>query len=60
MPFEDQFQLVILILDELSRSGKLTTAIDTDDVWSDRDLKELGSFSLNYAAASYPEDEELV
>lgn len=49
-----------LILDELTRSGSLPLAADSGDSWFEQDQTDLISFSLSYAEALYPEDEELV
>ena len=60
LPPVERFRLACLILDELARSGGLPAAADGSDVWSERDQEELTAFSLSYAAALYPEEEELV
>lgn len=60
LPPAERFRLACLILDELARSGGLPAVADSDDIWSEQDQEELTAFSLSYAAALYPEDEELV
>ena len=60
LPADERFRLVALILDELMRSGVLPAAADSGDCWSQRDRDDLTAFSLSYAEALYPEDEELI
>ena len=60
LPPAERFRLACLILDELVRSGGLPAAADSSDIWSERDQEELTDYSLAYAAAVYPEDEDLV
>jgi hypothetical protein len=34
--------------------------VDRSDTWTEQDQRDLTTFSLQYAAELYPEDEELV
>ncbi len=56
----ERFRLVALILDELTRAGALPAVVDSTDVWTEQDQKDVTAFSLSYAASLYPEDEDLV
>lgn len=59
MPQAEQLRLVSLIMNELV-SREPPALVDERDSWSEEDRRELSAFSLNYAAARYPEDEDLV
>ncbi len=56
----ERFRLAALILDELTRAGTLPAVVDSADIWSEQDQRDVTAFSLSYAAALYPEDEDLV
>ena len=58
LPPDEQFRLAALILQELSQFG--ITVVDSRDTWSEQDQKDLTTVSLQYAAAHYPEEENLV
>jgi hypothetical protein len=58
LPPSERLRLAVLILDELSRT--VATALDTSEPWSKEDDRDLTQYVLQHAAASYPEDEELV
>ena len=58
LPPDEQFRLAALILQELSQSG--ITVVDRSDTWSEQDQKDLTTASLQYGAALYPEEEDLV
>ncbi len=55
---EEQFHLVVLILQELSQSG--ITVVDRRDTWNEQDKKDLTTASLQYATALYLEENDLV
>ncbi len=57
---DERFRLAALILDELTRAGALPAVVDSADIWTEQDQKDLTAFSLSYAACLYPEDEDLV
>ncbi len=55
---EEQFHLVVLILQELSQFG--VTILNRSDTWNEQDKKDLTTASLKYAATLYPEVEDLI
>jgi hypothetical protein len=55
----DRLRLAAMILDELTRAGELPSTVDSSDIWSEQDQKDVTAFSLSYAAALYPENEDL-
>lgn len=57
---EERFRLATLILDELTRGGKISPVMESRDVWTEEDRTDVTAFSLDYAAARYPEDEDLI
>lgn len=58
LPPNEQFRLAALILQELTQSE--VVVVERSDTWSEQDQSDLTSFSLQYAAKLYPEEEELV
>ena len=50
---EEQFHLSVLILQELSVENQ-------SDTWNEQDKKDLTTASLQYGAALYPEESDLV
>ena len=54
----ERLRLAALILQELAQSE--VAIVDRSDTWSEQDQRDLTTFSLQYAAELYPEDEELV
>lgn len=60
LPPGERLRLAALILDELTRTGAMPAVVDSSDVWSEQDQRDVVAFSLDYAAALYPEDEDLV
>jgi len=58
LPPSERLRLASLILQDLTKSE--VTAVDRRDDWNQQDLSDLTTFSLQYAAQIYPEDEELV
>ena len=59
LPPGERLRLAALILNELI--GRAAPAgVDVSEVWTDDDRRDLASFSLQYAATVYPEDEDLV
>ena len=57
LPPAERLRLAALILDDLTRSN--LSVVETSDSWSAQDRADLTAFSLHYAAALYPEGEEL-
>jgi hypothetical protein len=60
LPAEERFRLATLILAELARAGSLPQAVDSSDMWSEKDQQDLTAFSLSYAETLFPEDDDLV
>ena len=58
LPPSERLRLAALILQELAQSE--VAIVDRSDTWSEQDQRDLTTFSLQYAAELYPEDEELV
>jgi hypothetical protein len=58
LPPSERLRLAALILQELAQSE--VAVVDRSDTWSEQDQHDLTTFSLQYAAELYPEDEELV
>ena len=54
---DERLQLASLILQDLTRPEVALVAIRNH--WSEDDQADLASFSLQYAAAAYPEKDEL-
>jgi len=57
LPLMERLRLAALILDELTQHN--LSVVDSSDTWSDQDQHDLTTYSLQYAAMHYPEDEEL-
>ena len=58
LPLTERLRLAALILQDLTQAG--VSVVDSRDVWSELDISDLTTFSLQYATELYPEDEELV
>jgi hypothetical protein len=58
LPPSERLRLAALILDELSQTAG--AALDTSEPWSAEDERDVTEYVLRHAAATYPEDEELV
>jgi len=58
LPLTERLRLAALILQDLTQAG--VSVVDSSDVWSELDISDLTTFSLQYATELYPEDEELV
>ena len=58
LPFTERLRLAALILQDLTQAG--VSVVDSSDAWSELDISDLTTFSLQYATELYPEDEELV
>lgn len=58
LPLTERLRLAALILQDLANSN--VAVVDTSDVWSEQDQRDLTAFSLEYAAKLYPEEKELV
>ena len=58
LPPSERLRLAALILQDLAQSEM--TVVDRNDTWTEQDQRDLMTFSLQYAAELYPEDEELV
>ena len=54
----ERLRLAALILQDLAQSE--VAVVDRRDTWTEQDQRDLTTFSLQYAAELYPEDEELV
>lgn len=53
----ERLRLATLILNELVQQNE--SVIAQSDTWTEQDQTELVNFSLQYAAAIFPEDEEI-
>jgi len=58
LPPSERLRLAALILQELTQSE--VAGVDRSDTWNEQDQRDLTTFSLQYAAELYPEEEELV
>lgn len=58
LPPSERLRLAALILQELAQAE--VAIVDRRDTWSEQDQHDVTTFSLQYAAELYPEDEELV
>jgi hypothetical protein len=58
LPPRERLRLAALILQDLAQSE--VAIVDRSDTWSEQDRHDLTTFSLQYTAALYPEDDELV
>ncbi len=56
LPLMERLRLTALILDDLTQHN--LSVVDSSDAWSDQDLHDLTTFSLQYAAATFSEAEE--
>lgn len=54
---DERLQLASLILQDLTRPE--LALVESRDRWSDEDQADLTSFSLQHAATTYPEKDEL-
>jgi hypothetical protein len=58
LPPSDRVQLATLLLNNFVQEG--STVIDESDTWTEEDIADLSTFSLQYAATIYPDDDELI
>jgi hypothetical protein len=58
MPPSERLRLAALILQDLAQSD--VTVVDRSDTWSEQDQRDLTAVSLKYAAAHFPEEQDLV
>ena len=58
LPPTERLRLAALILQDLTQSE--VAVVDSRDAWSEQDQSDLTTFSLQYAAKLYPEEDELV
>jgi hypothetical protein len=58
LPLFERLRLAALILQDLTQPG--VAVVQQSDAWSEEDQRELTAFSLEHAARTYPEDEDLV
>ena len=58
LPPSEQLRLAALILQELTQSE--VAGVDRSDTWNEQDQRDLTTFSLQYTAELYPEEEDLV
>ncbi len=49
----EKLRLATMILEELTQTS--ASVLDFSDAWSDEDLRDVTAFSLQTAAAEYPE-----
>jgi hypothetical protein len=57
LPPTERFQLATLILNGLVQQD--AAVVDVSDTWTGQDQLDLATFSLQYSAAAFPEDEEM-
>jgi hypothetical protein len=57
LSLEERLRLAALILQDLTQPS--VSIVELSDAWSAQDEREVTAFSLQYAAALYPESEEL-
>jgi hypothetical protein len=53
----ERLQLATLILNSLVQQN--SAVVDESDTWTDQDQLDLATFSLQYAATVFPDDEEI-
>ena len=58
LPPSERLRLAALIFQDLAQSE--VAVGDRSDTWTEQDQRDVTTFSLQYAAELYPEDEELV
>ena len=58
LPPGERLRLAALILQDLAQSEMIVA--ERNDSWTEQDQRELTTFSLQYAAEMYPDDEALV
>ena len=58
LPPGARLQLATLILSNLASQN--VGVVDESDTWTEEDISDLSTFSLQYAATHYPDDEELI
>jgi hypothetical protein len=57
LPPTERLRLASLILNDLAQSS--LAVVDVGDTWTEQDRSDLMASSLQYAAAVYPEEQEL-
>lgn len=59
LPASERLRLAALILGDLTQPEEETaTSIDYSDEWTKEDTDDLTAFSLSYAAAQYPDEQD--
>jgi hypothetical protein len=58
LPPSERLRLAALILQDLAQSE--VAVVNRSDTWTEQDQADLTALSLQYAAAIYPEDQDLV
>lgn len=58
LPPDERLRLAALILQDLTQTA--STPQDAGDFWREEDVRDLIDYSLQHAATSYPEEEDLV
>lgn len=58
LPPGERLRLAALILQDLAQAD--VAVVDHSDIWTEQDQHDLTTFSLQYAAELYPEDEGVV
>jgi hypothetical protein len=57
LPSAERLQLATLILNGLVQQE--STAVDDSDIWTEQDQFDLAAYSLQHAATSFPDEEEI-
>ena len=57
LPPAERLQLATLILNGLVQQN--TAVVDVNDYWTEQDQLDLATFSLQHAATTFPEEEEI-
>lgn len=57
LPLGERLRLAALILQDLTEPS--VSIVELSDTWTAQDERDVAAFSLQYAAALYPESEDL-
>lgn len=58
LPSSDRVRLATLLMNNFVQQE--LAVIDESDTWTEEDISDLSTFSLQYAATIYPDDEDLI
>jgi hypothetical protein len=58
LPSSDRVRLATLLMNNFVQQE--LAVIDESDTWTEEDIADLSTFSLQYAATIYPDDDELI